>query len=228
MAPILRSVSTTESHGAEDYLEAVYELHEEGERVLQARVARRLGVSRPTVSEQIGRLARAGLVEMRGREIHLTDHGYTVAEDAVRKHRLAERFLTEVLGMPWHLVHQEANRFQGGITAEIEERMLAKLGASKTCPHGNPIPGTGATLPRDLAPLREFAVGDTVSLVRLLEDVELDTDAMRYFEEHGLVPGARIEIVDVAGDGVMTLAVGDDGTRATLVAALTDNLWVRA
>jgi len=219
-------VSTPESHGVDDYLEAVYELQEEGERVVQARIARRLGVTRASVSEQVGRLQKMRLVDVRAREITLTAHGFAVAEDAVRKHRMAERFLTDVLKMPWHLAHQEANRFQSGITAEIETRMLEMLGGPATCPHGNPIPGTGATVDRDARPLREFAVGETVTLVRLLEDVELDTDAMRYFEEHGLVPGARLEIRDTAPDGTMELATPRG--KATLGARLTDNLWVRA
>ena len=218
-------MSNPESHGVEDYLEAIYELQEEGERVVQARISRRLGVTRASVSEQVARLQKMRLVESNARAITLTPHGFAVAEDAVRKHRLAERFLTDVLKMPWHLAHQEANRFQSGITAEIEGRMLSVLGEPATCPHGNPIPGTGATIDPTLQPLKDFVAGETVELVRLLEDVELDTDAMRYFEEHALVPSARITIVDVGPDGTMSLAVGD--TKSSLGPKLTDNLWVR-
>jgi len=216
---------STATHSVEDYLEAIYELHEEGERVVQARIARRLGVTRASVSEQVARLLKMRLIDIDRREVALTTHGFAVAEDAVRKHRMAERFLTDVLKMPWHVAHQEANSFQSGITAEIEQRMLAMLGGPATCPHGNPIPGTGATLPRDLQPLRDFAAGDTVELVRLLEDVELDTEAMRYFEESGLMPGAQIRIVAVAPDGTVSLAVGE--RTSSLGRALTDNLWVR-
>lgn len=215
------------SHGIDDYLEAIYELLvEEGERVVQARIARRLGVTRASVSEQIGRLQKMRLVEVGDRVVRLTEHGRTVAEDAVRRHRMAERFLTDVLGMPWHLAHEEAQRFQTGITAGIEKRMLEMLGGPATCPHGNPIPGTGATIDPKLRALREFVAGDTVVLRRLTEDVELDTAALRYFEEQGLVPGARINVVSVAGDGTMTLAVGFK--QSTLARTLTDNLWVRA
>lgn len=220
-----RVSAVTGSHGIDDYLEAIYELSEEGERVVQARIARRLGVTRASVSEQIARLQKMALVEIRQREILLTPHGYAVAEDAVRKHRMAERFLTDVLNMPWHLAHREASRFQQGITADIEERMLAMLGGPATCPHGNPIPGTGATLDPTLQPLRDFAAGDRVELVRLLEDVELDIDAMRFFEESALMPGARIEVVAVAPDGTMSLAVGSK--RSSIGRKLTDNVWVR-
>ena len=215
----------TGSHGIDDYLEAIYELQEEGQRVVQARIARRLGLTRASVSEQIQRLARMRLIDVQARVVTLTQHGYAVAEDAVRKHRMAERFLVDVLKMPWHLAHQEANRFQSGITAEIEQRMLAMLRGPATCPHGNPIPGTGAVFATDAVPLRGFVPGDAVELVRLLEDVELDTAAMRYFEEHGLVPGARIQIVAVAPDGSMTLAIGED--KSSLGPKLTDNVWVR-
>jgi len=216
----------SDGHGADDYLEAIFELAEEGQRVVQAKIARRLGVSRAAVSEQVQRLAERGLIEVRDRAIELTEHGATVAEDAVRRHRMAERFLTDVLNMPWHLAHEEANRFQGGITDEIERRMLELLGGPATCPHGNPIPGTGATIDPKLEPLAVFRKGDVVVLRRLTEDVELDTAALRYFEEHGLVPGARITITDVTAGGTMGLAVGFK--RSTLAAHLTDNLWVRA
>lgn len=215
----------TETHGVDDYLEAIYELEEEGREVVQARLARRLGVTRASVSEQVGRLAKMKMIEVRSRVISLTPHGHAVAEEAVRRHRLAERFLTDVLKMPWHLAHQEANRFQGGLTEAIEERMMEALAGAVTCPHGNPIPGTGATLDTTLQPLRDFGAGETVELVRLLEDVELDTGAMRYFEEHGLVPGARIRVVEVAPDGTMSLRVGS--IESTLGPKLTDNLWVR-
>jgi DtxR family Mn-dependent transcriptional regulator len=98
------------------------------------------------------------------------------------------------------------------------------LGGPATCPHGNPIPGTGATFARDAQPLRSFAAGDSVTLVRLLEDVELDGAAMQYFEEHGLMPGARIDVIAVAPDGTMSLAIGRK--KASIGPKLTDNLWV--
>lgn len=219
-------MSVTEAHGVDDYLEAIYEIREEGERVVQARLARRLGVSRASVSEQVARLRKLGLVEHEGRALTLTPHGAAVAEDAVRRHRMAERFLTDVLGIPWHRAHEEANRFQTGITEVIERRMLDMLGGPATCPHGNPIPGTGATMDPKLQPINAFAAGDVVVLRRLTEDVEVDTNVLRMFEEHGLMPGARVTIVEVDDDGAMTLAAGFK--RARIPAALTDNLWVRA
>ena len=109
-------------HGTDDYLEAVYELYEEGVEVVQARLAERLGVSRAAVSEKVQRLVGMKLIEVdRGRRIVLTSHGRAVAEEAVRRHRMAERFLIDVLKLPWHKAHEEAGRFQDAISGEIEE-----------------------------------------------------------------------------------------------------------
>jgi DtxR family Mn-dependent transcriptional regulator len=217
---------TADAHGTDDYLEAVYEMHEEGADVVRARLAERLGVSRAAVSEKIGRLARMKLVQVDSdRVIHLTSHGRSVAEDAVRRHRMAERFLIDVLKLPWHKAHEEAERFQDAISGEIEKRIMSLLGGPATCPHGNPIPGTGAKIRRDLKPLDQFGEGDQVVLERLTEDVELQTDVLRYFEQHGLMPGYRIRVIGVAPDGTMTLDV--DGRRSSLGPELVDNLWVR-
>ncbi|MFA5889573.1 MAG: metal-dependent transcriptional regulator [Actinomycetota bacterium] len=219
-------MSAAESHGIDDYLGAVYELVEEGAPAVQARIARRLGVTRASVSEQISKLRGMGMIEPGGRDLVLTVRGYAVAEEQVRRHRMTERFLTDVLKMPWHLAHEEAGRFQTGLTPAIEARILEMLGTPAFCPHGNPVPGTGAVVDRDARPLSDFAPGDRVVLVRLLEDVELDTDVLRYLEEHGLIPDARIHIDSANPDGSMTLRVGD--TSSSLGPKLTDNVWVRA
>lgn len=216
---------TSEPHATEEYLAAIYELEEEGVRVVQARIAARLGLSRASVSEQVARLGRMKLVRVEGRTIALTEHGRTIAEDTVRRHRMAERFLTDVLKMPWHKAHDEASRFQGAISEEVERRITALLGGPATCPHGNPIPGTGARTRRDLKPLNQFAPGKTVVLERMTEDVELHTDALWYFERNGLVPGARLRVTEVSPDGTMSLEVGR--RRPSLGPKLADNLWVR-
>lgn len=226
-ADILGSVARTRyTHGPAEYLEAIYELAEEGGTVAQARIAERLGVSRPAVSEQVKRLMKMKLVRTgTGRAIELTGRGYTAAENAVRRHRMTERFLTDVLELPWHLAHEEANKFQAGISEEIERRMLAVLGGAATCPHGNPIPGTGAKFRTDLVPLHEVAVGEEVVLRRLTEDVELYTDVLRYFERKGLMPGAKLTVKSIAPDGTRTLGIGR--VTASLGPELADNLWVQ-
>ena len=184
-----------------------------------------MGVSRASVSEQVGRLQKMRLVSIDRRQITMTAHGNAVAEDAVKRHRLAERFLTDVLKMPWHLAHEEANRFQAGLTDEIGARMLAMIEGPATCPHGNPIPGTGAQLDRDAVPLHDVEPGVTVRLVRLLEDVEFDTDALRYFEEHDLIPGARFRVEAKAADGSMLVTQGKRESHVS--AKLTDNVFVK-
>ena len=215
-----------DAHGTDDYLEAVYEMHEERADVVQARLAERLGVSRAAVSEKVQRLLKMKLVQVDGkRQITLTGHGRAVAEEAVRRHRMAERFLIDVLKLPWHKAHEEAERFQDAISGEISERIMAILGEAPTCPHGNPIPGTGATIPTDLVSLDELAAGDEAILVRLTEDVELQTGVLLYFEEHGLMPGNRVRVVEVSPDGTLTLDV--DGVQSSLGPELADNLWMR-
>jgi len=215
-----------DTHGTDHYLEAVYEMHEEGIEVVQARLAERLGVSRAAVSEKVAGLVSMKLVEIDDeRQIVLTSHGSSVAEDAVRRHRMAERFLIDVLKLPWHKAHEEAERFQDAISGEIEERIMAILGEAATCPHGNPIPGTGATIPADLVSLDTMNAGEEADLIRLTEDVELHTDVLRYFEEHGLMPGNRVRVVEVSPDGTMTLEV--DGLKSSLGREIADNMWMR-
>jgi len=210
--------------GAQEYLEAIFEMEEEGGRIPQARIAKRLGVSAPAVSEQVHRLARAGLVSVEDRDISLTEHGRGVATPLVRRHRLAERLLVDILEIPWHRAHEEAHAWEHVISPEVEERILTKTGAT-TCPHGNPIPGLQPPYDRSrLVTLGELKVGEWGMLSLLTEDVELVTDVLAYFEEKHLMPGASIEVTGIGPDGTLTLQV--DGTGASLGSNLADNLWV--
>ena len=216
------------SQPAHEYLEALYEMAEEGIPTQQARLAEWLDVSPASVSEAVKRLARHGLVETGGdRRLRFTPEGKRVAEALVRRHRLAERFLVEVVGLPWHLAHEEATTWGPAISERVEGRLVELLKDPATCVHGNPIPG--ARRPVDhtgLRPLHEVAPGTPVTLERLTEDLELELDVMRYFEESGLMPGARIRVLAVAPDGTLTLEVA--GEKVGLGAHLADNLWVRA
>jgi DtxR family transcriptional regulator, iron-dependent repressor len=211
---------------AQDYLEAIYEMDEEAIPTVQAGIARWMGVSRASVSEAMKRLRQGGLTVSRGREVALSAKGRATARRLVRRHRLAERFLIQVIGLPWHKAHEEAQAWERAISDEVEERIVAILDDPATCPHGNPIPGSSHAVDHSsLRPLKEHAPGDRVVLERLTEDLELDLGVMRYFEENGLMPGGEIGVVDVGPDGTMTLEVG--GRRVGLGAELTDNLWVR-
>jgi len=221
-SPDLRALNPA----SKEYLEAVYELEEEGQRVLQARIGERLGLAAATVSEGVKRLVAEGYVIIEGaRNIELTTEGRAVAEALVRRHRLAERMLVDILGISWHLCHEQAEDWEKVMTPEVEEAILAKLSGEPTCPHGNPIPGTASAIPwSDLKPVAAMERGESGRLTRLLEDVELDHDVLYYLEQHSLMPGHDLTLVDVAPDGTRTLEV--DGQRVALGQALADNLWV--
>ncbi len=128
----------------EEYLETILELEEEGIVPIRARLVERLGVSAPAVSEQVNRLVGGGYTElMDDRSLRLTDKGRTLATSVVRRHRLAERLLVDVIGLEWEKVHREADRWEHAISADVEEKLVQLLGDPATCPHGNPIPGAG-------------------------------------------------------------------------------------
>ncbi len=211
---------------SKEYLEAVYELKEEGRRVLQARIGERLGLAPATVSEGVKRLVAEGYVTVEGaRDITLTDEGQKIAEALVRRHRLAERMLVDILGIQWHLCHEQAEDWEKVMTPEVEEAILAKLEGEPTCPHGNPIPGTTSKISwSDLKAVAAMEAGESGRLTRLLEDVELDHDVLKFLEDHSLIPGNDLSVVEIGPDGTRTLEV--KGERVSLGQQLGDNLWV--
>ena len=211
---------------SKEYLEAIFELGEEGQKILQARVGERLGLAPATVSEGIKRLIAEGYISIEGtRELELTEHGRTIAEALVRRHRLAERMLVDILGIQWHLCHEQAEDWEKVMTPEVETAILAKLEGEATCPHGNPIPGAPSSIKwSDLKPVGKMDIGETARLTRLLEDVELDHDVLKYLEDHNLMPGRDLTLVEIAPDETRTLEV--NGERVALGHALADNLWV--
>jgi DtxR family Mn-dependent transcriptional regulator len=192
----------------EEYLKVAYELEETGVPIIRARLADRLGHSGPTVTEMVRRLVTDGHLEVEGRTIRLTAKGRGRAESVVRRHRLAERLLLDVIGLEWRKVHQEAGRWEHVISEDVEERLVELLGNPATCPHGNPIPGSGAPL-RRLRALASAEPGEEVRLEQISETVELDPDTLTYLDEHGLRPGATARIGERAPDGTLTLVVDD-------------------
>ena len=207
----------------EEYLEAIHELEEEGTPVIQARLAERLEHSAPSVSEMIRRLRNEGYLEPAGsgKAVHLTAKGRTRAESVVRKHRLAERLLTDVIGLPWNKAHVEACRWEHVISDEVEERLVELLEHPTTCPHGNPIPGAGGVRD-DLFALSESEVGDSVRLERVTELVEIDFDSLTYLSDHDFTPGKGAVVRSKAPDGTLTLdlANGSIALGPTLAAQL--------
>lgn len=210
----------------EEYLEAIWELEEEGTQVIQARLADHLGHSPPTVSETVRRLRGDGYVAAEGRILKLTASGRERAESVVRKHRLAERFLLDVIGIPWHRTHIEACRWEHVMSDEVEERLVAIMANPTTCAHGNPIPGMGGAK-RNLRPLSGAEPGDKVRLERVTEQVEVDEEALLYLDTHGFIPGVAAQVRAKAPDGTLTLDLDDgaDGSIA-LGPALASLLFV--
>ncbi|HEX9995061.1 MAG TPA: metal-dependent transcriptional regulator [Acidimicrobiales bacterium] len=183
----------------EEYCEAVFELHEDDVEVIQARIAERLGVSRPAVSEMIRRMEAQGFVEIAG-TVRLTEAGTRLAERVVRRHRLAERFLTDVLGLSWAEAHREAGKWEHVISDSVERAMDRLLGAPTTCPHGNPIPGSSYTSPETM-PLADVAVGDRFVVTRIPEELEFTPGMLEFLEDASLQPGQRGEVTASSADG---------------------------
>ncbi|MFV0523285.1 MAG: metal-dependent transcriptional regulator [Acidimicrobiales bacterium] len=200
----------SEHHPAfEEYTETIFELAEDGVDVIQARIAERLGVSRPAVSEMVKRMQREQLIEVdaRGRII-LSDDGRTLATTMVRRHRLAERFLTDILGISWAVAHQEAGRWEHVISPGVEQAMIRVLDDPTTCPHGNPIPGSGYEVPPGAIPLAELGVTDSFVVERIPEELEFQPGQLDFLEGAGLMPGERGEVTSVAPDGTTTVTIG--------------------
>jgi DtxR family Mn-dependent transcriptional regulator len=209
----------------EEYLESIHELGEEGIVPIQARLAERLGHSAPAVSEMIRRLREAGYVSGNGRSLTLTDLGKSKAESVVRKHRLAERLLTDIIGLPWDKAHLEAGRWEHVISDEVEARLVEVLGHPTTCPHGNPIPGSGAGIP-ELVLLATRRQGEHIRLERVTEHIEIDQSSLEYLSSHGFIPGTEATIASRAPDGTLILDMGS--TTIVLGPALSEQLFVTA
>jgi DtxR family transcriptional regulator, Mn-dependent transcriptional regulator len=208
----------------EEYLEAIHELEEEGTQVIQARLAERVGHSAPAVSEVIRRLKTEGYVTVEDREVQLTPLGRDRAESVVRKHRLAERLLTDIIGLPWEKAHTEACRWEHVISDEVEDRLIELLGHPQTCPHGNPIPGSGVRKGRQQVALSSVKDGARIRLERVTEQVEIDPAAMSYLSKAGFVPGADAQVSAKAPDGTLTLQL--TGHTIALGTLLADKLFV--
>jgi DtxR family Mn-dependent transcriptional regulator len=198
---------TPEFHPAfEEYCEAIFELHEDDVDVIQARIADRLMVSRPAVSEMIKRLEAEGLVRIDHNAITLSAAGQHLAERVVRRHRLAERFLTDILDLSWADAHQEAGKWEHIISEPVEAAIVRVLGNPTTCPHGNPIPGADYLAP-DAVPLSEVGVGGGFTVSRIPEELEFTPGLLDYLEAADVVPGRSGTITATSPDGTTTVEV---------------------
>ncbi|MGH8970290.1 MAG: metal-dependent transcriptional regulator, partial [Actinomycetes bacterium] len=189
----------------EMYLRTVFELEEEGVVPLRARIAERLGQSGPTVSQTVARMERDGLMTVEGdRHLELTDHGRSLATRVMRKHRLAECLLVDVVGLQWELVHEEACRWEHVMSETVERRLLEVLGHPTVSPYGNPIPGLAELGERDdgagegagLRTLARVALDGATQVVvrRLAEPLQTDTGLMSRLRRAGVQPGAAVTV----------------------------------
>ena len=222
----------------EMYLRTVYELEEEGVVPLRARIAERLGQSGPTVSQTVARMERDGLLNVAGdRHLELTDKGRHEAIGVMRKHRLAERLLADVIGLDWEDVHIEACRWEHVMSEAVERRIVAMLDKPLVCPHGNPIPGLDELgLPfgaaddhTSLVSLTAAATdaGQRVVVDRISEQIQPDAAAMRLLTSAGLRPGNSV-LVRNEPDGVTVDTGSPHGPDGVAIDRhLSDHVFVR-
>jgi len=199
----------------EEYLQTLFWLFEAGLPMTGANVARAMQLSAPTVSEMLGRLERDGYIERASdRSVAFTDDGRAQAEEVVSRHRLIERFLTDIVGVPWDDVHEEAEHLEHAMTPRFEAYVRASVGDAKTCPHGHPIqvhnriPGV---------PLADCEVGAKVRILRFENEAE---DLLHYLKAAGVEPGREGEIAASDGEDV-EVAFGDDRTEISRSVAET-------
>ena len=222
----MATYSTPEWHPAfEEYCEAIWELAEDDIAVIQARIAERLDVSRPAVSEMIRKLDAEGLVATEGTRITLTADGLRLAERVVRRHRLAERFLTDILGLSWAVAHQEAGKWEHVMSSDVEEAMDRLLGSPTTCPHGNPIPGSGYDAP-DTRPLADVGVGAGFVVSRIPEELEFTPGLLDFLEDAMVTPGTSGTVTASSPDGTTTVEI--DGHTVGIGAFASERILVSA
>jgi DtxR family transcriptional regulator, Mn-dependent transcriptional regulator len=204
----------------EEYLQIMFWLEEAGLPINGANIARAMQLSPPTVHEMIGRLEGDGYVERADdKSLTFTDKGRQEAEAISRRHRLIERFLTDVLGIPWDEVHEEAERLEHAMSPVLEERMLAAIGDAKTCPHGHPIVA-GARI--EGVPLADVEPGATLQVLRLENEAE---DLLHYLKDQGLEPGLSATMREDDGDEVVLDA---DGREVRVLRTVAETVSVVA
>ena len=178
----------------------------------------------------LDRLIEDGYVTRDGRRLSLTESGRALAEKVVRKHRLAERLLVDVIGLEWHKVHREAGRWEHVISDDVEARLVELLGDPATCPHGNPIPGSHTPAPSvPVRPLADVITGERVRLFRISEEVELNLGSLTLLDEAGFIPGAVARVGDRDPEGNLEVTVeGAAGAAIRVSRDLSDRLYVGA
>jgi len=208
----------------EEYLETILEIEEEGIVPIRARLVERLGLSAAAVSEQVNRLVEQGYAALADdRTLSLTESGRSLAISIVRRHRLAERLLLDVIGLEWEKVHKEADRWEHAISADVEEKLVALLGDPATCPHGNPIPGSRHRGEAVQSVVLTQALPGPVKVARISEKVEMDDDALRLLAGAHLTPGSEASVLRSGPEGVV---LETEAGERTVPAALANLMYV--
>lgn len=183
----------------EEYLESIYKLQQEQRPVSTSSLAEHLKLSAPSVSEMIKKLASKDLVSHTEKGVCLTEEGKAIAKKVIRRHRLSERLLTDILGFKWDEVHDEACRLEHAISPEMEERISQSLGNPKTCPHGHPIPDKdGIIIKEKVRPLSELKAREKGTIVNVFEE---DPKMLQYLASLGLIPDVCVQVEEVAPFG---------------------------
>lgn len=212
----------------EDYLKAIWEIVQEEQVPISARLAEELRVTPPAVAAALKRMARDGYLRVaRDGRINLTRKGRDVADHLVLRHRLAEKLLTDIIGVDWSRVHEEAERLEHGISEEVAALLLKRFGAESCCPHGVPLSGGLVRLKRKYGAIRlsEADAGDQVEVLRVQEK---DSKFLEFVAGLRLRPGARVEVKAREYDETMTLLVTERPAKAIhLGKSATSRIWVR-
>lgn len=210
----------------QDYLAAIYDLAGTDKPVIGARLARHMHVSAPSITEAIRRMQKDGYIRVGGhKQIRLTTKGLGIAETMARRHRLIERWLTDVLGLDWSRAHDEAHRLEHALSPVVEERLAEKLGMPSTCPHGNPIPGMPAPEAHRPIPLNQAPAGHPFVVERITEEAEADRQLLRFLWESGVRPGSRVVVSEIA-PYAGTVSIVLDGRTVTMGLSASNKIWV--
>lgn len=212
----------------EDCLIAIATLRDDQIQSIPARIAERLEISLPSAAETLKRLERDGyVIHEQGREYGLSSSGQAVADKLMRRHRLIERWLTDVLGLGWARAHSEAHRLEHAVSDLVADELERTMGYPDSCPHGNPIVGRTAPSGPTSKRLTEIEAGSAVTLRRISEVAEDNSDLMTYYEREGFRPGVRIEVRGRAPLG-SALDIALEGRQLTVANDVATYLWVAA
>jgi DtxR family Mn-dependent transcriptional regulator len=210
----------------EDYLKAILETEAEGEHVISATLAHWLKVSAPAVTMALRRLKKDGLVTVRADgHVQLTAEGRAIARRTVTRHHLIERMLSEVFGMEWYKVHDEAERLEHAVSADFEAKLLEKLGSDRACPHGNNATpdGPAARRKRGWRLLSEAEEGKGYAVASVYER---DRRLLEFLEERGLRPGAHVHVIARNYDQTLALRTAS-GQKTSVGQPVTEKVWVK-